>query len=86
LLFAVSCRSRRFTLPELGLWSNPQLLAAVVASSLLQLSVVTLPFARPVFEVATELRLADWGLILGLAALPATLIETGKPLRFGRRA
>lgn len=86
LLFAVSCRSQRFTLPELGLWSNPQLLAAVVASSLLQLSMVTLPFARPVFEVATELRLADWGLILGLAALPVTLIEAGKLLWIRRRA
>jgi Ca2+-transporting ATPase len=86
LLFAVACRSQRFTLPELGLWSNPQLLAAIVLSSLLQLTVVTLAFARPVFEVATELDLTDWALTLGLAALPVTLIEIGKLLGIRRRA
>ena len=35
LFFAVSCRSQRFTLPQLGLLSNPQLLVALVVSGLL---------------------------------------------------
>jgi Ca2+-transporting ATPase len=86
LFFAVSCRSRRFTLPELGLFPNPQLLAALVVSGLLQLSVVTLPFARPVFEVATDLPLWEWGLILGLALAPVTLIETANLARPRRPA
>jgi Ca2+-transporting ATPase len=78
LFFAVSCRSDRYTLLELGLFSNPQLLAALIVSGLLQLSVVTLPFARPVFEAATDLSLFHWGLILGLALVPVSLMETAK--------
>jgi len=78
LLFAVSCRSERYTLIQLGLFSNPQLVAAIVVSGLLQLSVVTLPFARPIFEVASDLSLRHWGLVLGLALIPVSLIETTK--------
>jgi Ca2+-transporting ATPase len=84
LFFAVSCRSQRFTLPELGLFSNPQLIFALVVSGLLQLSIVTMPFARPVFEVATALSLWEWGLIVGLALVPVSLIEIAKlALRLG---
>jgi Ca2+-transporting ATPase len=78
LFFSVSCRSERFTLPELGFFSNPQLAAAVVVSGLLQMSVVTLPFTRPVFEVATPHSLAQWGLIVGLALVPVSVIEITK--------
>ena len=81
LFFAVSCRSQRYTLPELGLFSNPQLFLALIVSGLLQLSVVTMPFARPVFEVATALSLWEWGLILGLALVPVSLIETAKLMK-----
>ena len=81
LFFAVSCRSQRYTLPELGLFSNPQLFSALVVSGLLQLSVVTMPFARPVFEVATALSLWEWGLIIGLALVPVSLIETAKLMK-----
>jgi Ca2+-transporting ATPase len=78
LFFAVSCRSQRFTLPQLGLLSNPQLLVALVVSGLLQLSVVTLPFARPVFEVATALTWNVWVITIGLALVPVTIIEVAK--------
>ena len=50
LFFAIGCRSQRFTMPELGPFSNPHLFGAIVVSGLLQLTVVTLPFAQPVFE------------------------------------
>ncbi len=49
--FAIGCRSPRFTMPDLGLISNPYQLGAIAISGLLQLSFVTLPFAQPVFEV-----------------------------------
>jgi Ca2+-transporting ATPase len=78
LFFSFSCRSQRFTLPELGLVSNPQLLAAVLVSGLLQLAVVTLPFARPLFEVATVFSLREWVLIISLALVPVSLIEVAK--------
>ncbi len=83
LFFAISCRSQRYTMPQLGLFSNPHLLAAIVISGLLQLSVVTLPLAQPVFEVATHLG-SNWLWVLGLSLLPVTIIELGKLVLFRR--
>lgn len=74
IFYSFSCRSLRYTMPELGLFSNPYLFAAVAVSGLLQLSVVTFPFARPMFETATHFAW-EWGLILLLALLPVTVIE-----------
>ena len=54
LFFSFGCRSQRHTLPELGLFTNPYLFGAIAISGLLQLGVVTLPFARPVFDVTTN--------------------------------
>lgn len=77
LCLSLGCRSQRFTMPELGLFQNPHLLAAMAISGLLQLSVVTLPFAQPVFEAATTLG-GEWLLIIGLSVTPVTLIEIYK--------
>ena len=77
LFFAIGCRSQRFTMPELGLFTNPHLLGAIVISGLLQLSVVTLPFAQPLFEVATHLSW-EWLLVLGLSLTPVTIVEIVK--------
>ncbi len=86
LFFAIGCRSQRYTMPELGLFSNPHLFGAIVISGLLQLSVVTLPFAQPVFEVTTHPSW-EWLLVLLLALTPVTIIEVGKLLRaFFRKA
>ena len=84
LFFAIGCRSQRFTMPELGLFSNPYLFGAIVISGLLQLSVVTLPFAQPVFGVATHL-VWEWLLIGALALTPVTIIELVKLLRAALR-
>jgi P-type Ca2+ transporter type 2C len=84
LFFAIGCRSQRFTMPELGPFSNPHLFAAIVVSFLLQLSVVTLPFAQSVFEVATHLSW-EWILIGLLAITPVTIIEIVKLLRSALR-
>jgi Ca2+-transporting ATPase len=74
LLFAFACRSDRRTAWRLGIGSNPVLLVAVVASALLQVSVVMLPFSRPVFEVGTELREA-WVYVLLVALIPTAIVE-----------
>ena len=81
LFYASAARSRTTTAFELGLFSNPYLLAAVTAPALLQLGVVLLPFVQPVFGVKAVPRAGEWGLIVGLALLPAALIELGKVLR-----
>ena len=80
LFFAIGCRSHRLTMPGLGLFTNPHLFGAIVVSGLLQLSVVTLPFAQPVFEVATHLSW-EWLLIGALSLTPVTIIEVVKLLR-----
>jgi Ca2+-transporting ATPase len=73
-------RSPRRTMPELGFFSNPALLGAIGVSCLLQLSVVTLPFARPVFETAAHFAW-EWWLIGLLAITPVTVIEVAKLVR-----
>lgn len=84
LFFAVGCRSQRHTMPEIGPFSNPQLFGAIVVSGLLQLAVVTLPFAQPVFEVGTNLT-REWWLILGLSLVPVTVIEVTKLIQAALR-
>ncbi len=84
LFFAIGCRSQRYTMPELGLFSNLHLCGAIVISGLLQLSVVTLPFAQPVFQVTTH-PLREWLLVFLLALTPVTIIEVGKLLRAALR-
>jgi len=80
LLFALACRSERRTCWQLGLVANPFLIVAVTVSALLQASVVMLPPARPVFDVATTLG-ADWPLVLLFAAGPLAVVEGTKLLR-----
>jgi P-type Ca2+ transporter type 2C len=53
LMFSFGCRSFRYTLPQLGAFSNPWLLGAIAVSISLQLAAVTLPFLRPLFKVDT---------------------------------
>ena len=85
LFFSIGCRSPRRTMPELGLFSNPYLLVAIVASVLLQIGTVTVPGVRQVFGV-DELPTWDWGLIVLLALAPVTIIEVTKLLRGSRLA
>jgi Ca2+-transporting ATPase len=77
LFFSFACRSQRYTLPQLGLFTNPHLLAAILVSGLLQFSVVLVPFARPVFEVTSH-PIQEWLLIFVLALAPVTVVEIGK--------
>ena len=74
LFFAFGCRSHRYTMPELGVFSNLWLFGAVAVSVLLQLSIMTIPWAQTVFEVATHLSW-EWLLILLLSMIPVTVFE-----------
>ncbi|MFO0809023.1 MAG: cation-transporting P-type ATPase [Gemmataceae bacterium] len=77
IFYSLSCRSLRRTVPELGPFTNPALIGAIVVSCLLQLSVVTLPYARPVFETAAHFAW-EWALLVVLALAPVTVIEVAK--------
>jgi Ca2+-transporting ATPase len=85
LFFALSCRSQRYTLPELGLFSNPYLFGAMAVSALLQLNVVALPFARSMLEVTGHSR-GEWALVFLLALAPVTIAEVAKLIRAAVRA
>ena len=80
LFFSIGCRSPRRTMPELGFFSNPYLLAAVVASVILQIATVTVPGVRHVFGV-DQLPIWDWWLVFALALAPVTMIEVTKLFR-----
>jgi Ca2+-transporting ATPase len=80
IFYALACRSRFRTLPQVGFFTNPYLVGAVAVSGLFQLAVVTLPYARDVFDVATDFRW-EWPLIIVLSLTPVTLIEVTKIIR-----
>jgi len=77
LCFSFACRSGRYTMPQLGAFTNRHLFMAIAVSSLLQLLVLNLPAAQAVFEI-TDLRLGEWGLVLMLALVPVTIVELAK--------
>jgi Ca2+-transporting ATPase len=79
LFFSLSCRNLRRTMPELGLFSNPYLLAAIGLSMLLQLGVVLVPMIRPIFEVKNHMA-GEWLLVFALALVPVTVVEVAKLL------
>ncbi len=81
LFFSLGCRSFRYTLPQLGMRSNLWLAGAVTVSVMLQLGVVTLPFAQPIFQTVPIRFTWEWGLILLMALLPVTLVEVAKLIR-----
>jgi len=80
LFFSIGCRSQHFTMPQLGLFSNPYLFWAIAVSALLQLSVVTVPFAQTILEIETNLAW-EWLLVWALALTPVTIVEFSKIVR-----
>ena len=81
LLYAFACRSRDVTAFALGLFTNPALLLAAGASGLLQLAVVLVPALHPVFGVEAYPTSGEWGLIVGLSAVPFVAVELSKLVR-----
>jgi Ca2+-transporting ATPase len=80
LFRALAARSRQWTFFQLGPFTNPYLFAAVAVSGLLQVSVVVIPFARPVFETVTHSPV-EWAVMILLALAPVTAIELVKFVR-----
>jgi Ca2+-transporting ATPase len=85
LLFSFGCRSFRYTLPQLGVFTNRWLLGAIAVSALLQLAVVTIPFLQPLFQVTPGALAREWGAVVLLALAPVTVVEVAKLLRAGIR-
>ncbi len=66
LFYVFECRSERYSVFELGLFSNPFLVAAVISSILMQLVVIYTPFFQRVFGTV-PLGLGHWFVIIGFA-------------------
>ena len=81
LFFSFACRSQRYTLPQLGPFSNPYLVGAIAFSGILQLALLWLPLTRDVFFHAAPQFGADWLVIFGLALTPVSLVEIAKIIR-----
>ena len=81
LLIAISSRSTTLTLWQVGVFTNPAILAAIVLSAVLQVGVVSVPFAQSVFGAVAQ-SLDDWMLVLVLAFVPVSVIESTKIAMF----
>jgi Ca2+-transporting ATPase len=77
VFFAMACRSPHRTMAQVGAFRNPHLLAAMLASAVLQVALVSLPPLRELFETA-PLSMAEWGFVLGLSIVPLSLVEAAK--------
>jgi Ca2+-transporting ATPase len=72
-----TCRSERFPLLRLGVFTNTWMQYAVGFSTLLLLLVIYLPFLRPVFGTV-PLTVREWGLIVPLVLIPSIMAELQK--------
>lgn len=77
LFRALAARSRIWTFWQLGPATNPYVFAAVAISALLQVSIIALPFVRPIFEASSHTPV-EWLLLVLLALAPVTVIELVK--------
>jgi P-type Ca2+ transporter type 2C len=84
-VFSLGCRSFRYTLPQLGLFTNPWLIGAIAVSALLQMAVVTIPFLQPLFKVEPISAGWEWVMIALLALLPVTIVEVTKLVQDWRK-
>jgi Ca2+-transporting ATPase len=80
LFFAIGCRSRRYTMPEVGWFTNPALFWAIAASIVLQVGVMSMPLTREFLRTET-LEIGHWAVVLLLSLLPVTVVETTKLFR-----
>ncbi len=79
LIFALSCRSLRHSIPVLGLFKNKILVYSLIGESLLVLLIMNYPPLMEIFDFIT-LELTDWLLILLLAPLTFIYSEVLKTI------
>ena len=80
LVHAFNCRSERLSLFQVGLWTNRPLLLAFSLSLGIQVAILTIPAAAPVFKIA-PLPIEAWVLTGAMGFLPFLLMELIKALR-----
>ncbi len=86
LFFSFACRSHRYTLPQLGIFTNPYLFAAIALSGILQMSLLWVPFTRHIFFKGVPHFGKDWLVIFLFALIPISVVEINKLVRHRRLA
>ncbi|MDZ4732556.1 MAG: cation-translocating P-type ATPase [Nitrospirota bacterium] len=77
LVHVFNCRSERLSLFQLGIGTNLPLVWAVVLSLVIQVALLTIPVAAPIFKVA-PLPIEDWVLMGAMGLLPFVMMESIK--------
>ena len=80
LVHVFNCRSQRLSLFQLGVGTNRSLVWAFLLSLVVQVGILTVPAAAPIFKVAV-VSLEDWLLMGAMGLLPFLIMETVKLLR-----
>ena len=80
LVHVFNCRSQRLSLFQLGVWTNRPLVWAFILSLVVQVAVLTVPAAAPIFKVA-PLPMEDWALMGVMGLLPFFIMESIKLVR-----
>ncbi len=80
LVHVFNCRSEQLSLFQLGVWTNRPLVWAFLLSLAVQVAVLTIPAAAPIFKVA-PLPIEDWALMGALGLLPFFIMESIKLVR-----
>jgi len=83
LLRAFTARSEHYSIFKIGVFSNKWMNRAVLASLILMLAVVYIPFLNPVFQT-TPLGWKEWSMIVPLFFIPAIADELTKWFVFRR--
>jgi Ca2+-transporting ATPase len=76
-IHAFNVRSNKFSIFELGLFSNRWLVAAFGTVILSELAIIYLPIFQPIFKT-TPLTLQDWSIVVILGLMPLVIMEVIK--------
>jgi len=80
LLRSYTCRSERFTIFKIGVFSNRNMNLAFLVSFALLLVVILMPGLREVFSVS-EFHWYDWDIVIGLGIFPLVFGELTKVIK-----
>ena len=80
LAHSLNSRSNKFSLCNIGIFSNRYLVLAILVSTSLQFSVMLIPFLQPVFQVTTLTSL-QWLVVISISLTPIPFVELLKKLK-----
>jgi len=76
-IHAFNVRSNKYSIFELGPFSNRWLVAAFGVVILSELAIIYLPIFQPIFKTM-PLTLSDWSIVVGLGLMPLIIVEVIK--------